>query len=346
LTAIVELTDQDSPAWDGYVQSATGGLPHHLSGWRQVLNETHGYETPYLMARDGERVVGVLPIFLVPSFLVGNTAMTMPGGLCAESEEVAAQLIAGGQDIARQAKAKRFLLQDTRQAWPGDLHTTSDHVHWIVDVGTDPDELWKGLDGNIRRQVRIARRNGLTAEIDRTGMCIGEFYDVFSRCTHQFGTPVFGRDFLECITETFPKGFNIALVRKGGQPIGGYFQLQMGHTVYGMWGATLREHLKERPVYLAFWEMLCDASVNGYDFLDMGRSPAGSNASKYKGQWGGTSKPIYQQVANPIKPGAEIEIDGVQDAGRYQLFMRFWPKLPLPVVRYLGPKLRRHVPFA
>jgi FemAB-related protein (PEP-CTERM system-associated) len=347
LITITEITDQDCPAWDAYVKDAAHGLPQHLSGWRQVLRKTHGYETPFLMARDGERVVGVLPIFLVRSFLVGNTAMTMPGGLCAESSEVAAQLIAHGVDIARQARAKRFLLQDTRQAWPGDLHTTTEHVHWIVDVRMDPEELWKGLDGNIRRQVRIARRSELTAEIDRTGRCLGDFYDVFSRCTHQFGTPVFGRDFLEHIIEVFPDGFNIAVVRKDGQPIGGYFQLQMGHTVYGMWGSTLREYFKQRPVYLAYWEMLSDASESGYHFLDMGRSPAGSNASKYKGQWGGASKPIYQQVASiGDSQAATSEANGIHSNGKYQLFMRLWPKLPLPAVQYLGPKLRRHVPFA
>jgi FemAB-related protein (PEP-CTERM system-associated) len=347
LITITELTDQDCPAWDAYVKEAAHGLPHHLSGWRQVLYKTYGYETPFLMARDGECVVGVLPIFVVRSFLAGNTAMTMPGGLCAESDEVAAQLIAHGKDIARQANAKRFVLQDTRQDWPGDLHTTTGHVHWVVDVRMSADKLWEGLDSNIRRQVRIARRNGLTAEIDRTGKCLGEFYDVFSRCTHQFGTPVFGQDFLEHIIKTFPDGFNIAVVRQEGQPIGGYVQLQMGRTVYGMWGATLREHFKQRPVYLAYWEMLCDASGNGYHFLDMGRSPAGSNASKYKGQWGGASRPIYQQVASiDDTHAADGEANEIHTNGKYQLFMRFWPKLPFPAAQYLGPKLRRHVPFA
>ena len=348
MITITELTDQEHPAWDAYVNEAAHGLPHHLSGWRQILYETHGYETPFLMARDDERVVGVLPIFVVQSFLVGNTAMTMPGGLCAESNEVAAQLIAHGKDVARQTNAKRFVVQDTRQDWPGELQTTTDHVHWIVDVSVGSDKLWEGLDGNIRRQVRIARRNGLTTEIDRTGKCLGEFYDVFSRCTHQFGTPVFGREFLEHIIMAFPDGFNIAVVRQEGQPIGGYFQLQMGHTVYGMWGATLREYLKQRPVYLAYWEMLSDACENGYHFLDMGRSPAGSNASKYKGQWGGISRPIYQQVAglensHAVGNGAT---NGIHANGKFQLFMRLWPKLPLPAAQYLGPKLRRHVPFA
>jgi hypothetical protein len=29
-----------------------------------------------------------------------------------------------------------------------------------------------------------------------------------------------------------------------------------------------------------------------------------------------------------------------------QWLMQLWPKIPLPLARYLGPKLRRHVPFA
>ena len=347
MAAITELTDRDCPAWDAYVKNAALGLPQHLSGWRDVLYNTYGYETPFLIARQGERVVGVLPLFLVRSVLMGNTAMTMPGGLCAEDAEVAAELINGGKEIARQARAKHFIVQDTRQTWPADLHTTTHHVHWIVDVNVDAESLWKGLDGNIRRQVRIARRNGLTVEIDRTGKCLGEFYDVFSRHTHQIGTPVFGRDFLEHIIETFPGGFNIAIVRAEGGPIGGYFQLEMGSTVYGLWGASLHEYLKQRPVYLVCWELLKDSNANGYHFLDMGRSPTGSNASKFKGQWGGVSRPIYQQVTGTGPAGTNEGITHrLKSDGKLQLGMQLWPKLPLPVVQYLGPKLRRHVPFA
>jgi hypothetical protein len=220
-------------------------------------------------------------------------------------------------------------------------------VHWVVNVRMDSETLWQGLDGNIRRQVRIARRNNLRVEIDRTGKCLGDFYHVFSRYTHQMGTPVFGRDFLEHIIETFPDGFNIAIVRQGQEPIGAYFQLHMGHTVYGMWGATLREYLKQRPVYLAYWEILRDASEKGYHFLDMGRSPTDSNVSKHKGQWGGVSKPIYQQVISTGDSHASNSITNrIHSDGKLRLVMQLWPKLPLPVVQYLGPKLRRYVPFA
>lgn len=347
LRLITELTEELCAAWDGYVEQAAHGLPQHLSGWREVLYKTHGYETRYLMAREGERIVGVLPLFLVRSVLVGNTAMTMPGGLCADTAEIALELISRGQEIARQAKVKRFLIQDTRQLWPADLQTSANHVHWIINTQPDVDELWQQLNGNIRRQVRIARRNELSLQIDRVGELLGTFYDTFSRFTHQLGTPIFGRDFLEHVVEAFPGGFNIAVVYKEQQPLGGYFQLQLGRTMYGVWGASLREFLELRPAYLAHWEIVRDASLNGYHALDMGRSPTGSSAAQYKGQWGGVSKPIYQQVAAIGQArSAESIVNKVQTDGKFQFMMRLWPKLPLPIIRYVGPKLRRHVPFA
>jgi FemAB-related protein (PEP-CTERM system-associated) len=347
LTTITELTAETRPAWDAYVKNAAHGLPQHLSGWRTVLYQTHGYETRYLMALAGGQVAGVLPLFHIRSVLVGHTTMTMPGGLCADSVEMAGELIARGREIARQAKARRFVIQDTRQLWPLDLQTVNHHDHWMVDVRPDAEALWARLNGNIRRQVRIARRNQLTVEIDRTGQLLGAFYDVLSRYTHHRGTPVFGRNFLEHIIETFPDGFNIAVVFKERQPIGAYFQLQMGHTVYGTWGATMPQYLELRPVYLAYWEILRDTCARGYHLLDMGRSPAGSEASKYKGQWGGQVRPIYQQVASlgAARP-ADSMTHRVQADGKMQWVTRLWPKLPLPVTRYLGPKLRRHVPFA
>lgn len=347
MRTITELTEELCPAWDSYVKQAAHGLPQHLSGWREVLYKTHGYETPYLVAREGERIVGVLPLFLVRSILVGNTAMTMPGGLCADSNEIALELIARGREIARQAKAKRFLIQDTRQVWPADLYTSTNHVYWIVNTRPGVDMLWQQLNGNIRRQVRVAHRNELSVQIDRAGGLLGTFYDIFSRFTHQLGTPIFGRNFLEHVVESFPHGFNIAIVYKKRQPLGGYFQLQLGKTMYGVWGASLREYLELRPAYLAHWEIIRDASLNGYYALDMGRSPTGSSAAHYKRQWGGVSRPIYQQVAGIGQArSAESIVNRVQTDSKVQFMMRLWPKLPLPIVQYVGPKLRRHVPFA
>lgn len=359
---ILELSDDTCAAWDAFVRSADAGLPTHLAGWRDVLRSTNGYQTCYLLARDcvQNRVVGVLPLFFVRSVLVGNTAMTMPGGLCADGDEAAAALLQAGKAAARSAGMRRFVLQDSRQAWSAGLQTRCDHVHWVVDVRIGADALWSRLDRNLRRQVRMARDKGITVEIDRSGQALPAFYEVFSRFTHEAGTPVYSKRFLENVAAAFPGGFNIALVHCQGEAaaIGGFFQLEMGRQMVGMWGATLHAYLALRPNYLAYWTLLEDAARRGFDVLDMGRSPAGSNASAYKGQWGGVSAPVYQQTArlaaassNGTAPGvvqspdALAALHGPAETAPGRWVARVWPRLPLPVATYLGPKLRRHVPF-
>ncbi len=352
--ALSRLTEARRADWDAYVGAAAGGLPQHLSGWQAVLHKSYGYATHFLLAERQSRVVGVLPLFVVRSRLVGDTAMTLPGGLCADDDEAAAALIEHARDLARAERVKRLVLQDARRVWPGALHTESHHESWLVDVRGGEEALWSQLHRNIRRQVRMAKSNDLTVEIDRTGRCLDDFYALFSRFTHQSGTPVFGRAFVENVVEAFPSSFNIVVVRKGSQPIGAYFQLETATTMAGVWGAALHEFLELRPVYLAYWETLAHAVERGFAAVDMGRSPAGSNASKFKGQWNGVSCPVYQQTASLV-PGAEADGSGaaissvtsrVQSDAKFQTFRQIWPRLPYAVVQRVGPLLRRHVPFA
>jgi hypothetical protein len=36
----------------------------------------------------------------------------------------------------------------------------------------------------------------------------------------------------------------------------------------------------------------------------------------------------------------------VRQSGLFQAFQQLWPRLPFPLAQFLGPRLRRHVPFA
>ncbi len=344
---IIESKDADRSAWDAYVNSAPGGLPQHFYGWRDVMSKTYGYDTHFLMAVEDGRVLGVMPLYIVRSFLVGASVSTMPGGLCADNAEIAHALITHGQEIARQANVKQFVIQDTRRAWDGNLQTTNHHVHWLVDVSEGVDACWRKLESETRREVRLARKNGLAVKIDRTGESLDDFYQILSRFTHQVGTPVFGYNFLAHVVEAFAGRFTIAIVSEEEKPIAGYFQLLKGNTVYGIWGAALYKQLHKYAAYLAYWEILNDTATHGYQFWDMGRSPAGSSASSFKNKWGGVSSPVYQQVAMIEKtPLTESVTARVQSDSTFRRFMQIWSRLPFPLVQFFGPTLRRHVPFA
>lgn len=348
---IRELRQSEWAMWDAFVRANPTGLPQHLAAWQQVLDRAYGYLTRYLAAWEGlnthsPRLVGVLPLFLIDSPLMGRILTTPPGGLCADDADVAAALIAAGQAQATRLRAKRFVLHDTRRPWPSMPQTSCDHEHWLVDLRPGHDALWSGLDRNIRRQVRMAERNGLTAVVDRQGEHLDAFYRVLSRFSHHAGTPIFARRFLDEVVTAFPDGFNVVMVYHDQEPIGGYFQLELGKTNVGVWGAALHEHLELRPVYLAYWTIIADSIGRGFETLDMGRSPAGSNASKYKGQWATACAPVYQQTWSADANVAIAPARQAQQDGRFRMVRQVWPRLPLPVAQALGPLVRWHVPFA
>jgi serine/alanine adding enzyme len=347
---VVQEVGRDISAdWDAFIRQQPGGLPTHLFGWREVMQNTYGYQARFLMALDSDQIVGVCPLFIVPSRLTGKRVMTMPGGMCAANDEAAAELLKRTAEIVEDEGLNRAVIQDSRQAWSKDWQIESEHVFWLLPLPETKDLLWSQLDGNIRRQVRKARKNGLRAEIDRSGKLLPAFYEMFSHFTHQAGTPIFSYQFLANVIRIFPGGFNIALVwhEDDERPVAGYFQLEMGNTMYGMWGAALPESLKLRSAYLALWEIMSDAVDNGFMYLDMGRSPTSSNASKFKGQWGGTSAPVYQLSTCEIGGlKGETITNQVQSDQRFQLFIQLWPRLPYSLTIKLGPKLRWHIPFA
>lgn len=352
---ITELCREEWGKWDAYVRQASVrqvsvGLPQHLAGWQTVLRNTYSYETRYLIAqREAGTISGVLPLFVIRSPLLGTTLTTLPGGLCADDPETANALLAQAQTITRAVGAKRLVLHDSREAWSDAFNTTCDHEDWVMDLRGGEQAVSAALDRNIRRQIRMAQRNELTAVVDRTGEKLDDFYTVMSRFTHQVGTPIFARKFLAEVIGAFPDGFNIVMVYQGEQPIGGYFQLELGKTNYGTWGATLHEFLELRPVYLAYWTIIANSIERGFETLDMGRSPVGSNASTYKSQWATHSQPIYQQTWTPgAQAGAQSDVSVARQAQsdeRFQTFRRIWPRLPLPVTQFVGPLLRRQIPF-
>jgi predicted N-acyltransferase len=269
--------------------------------------------------------------------------------MCADEEEAGAALLAEAQRIAASLHAKRLVLHDARTLCRGDgtagFHSTCDHEGWLLDLARDEERALAALDRNIRRQIRIAERNELSATVDRTGAKLDDFYSVLSRFTHAAGTPIFARKFLAEVIAAFPNGFNIVMVYKGGLPIGGYFQLELGTTNFGVWGATLHEFLELRAVYLAYWTIITDSVMRGFTVLDMGRSPTGSNAAYYKSQWATRSQPIYQHTWSPGGQPALGVAKRAQEDAHFQAFRRIWPKLPLPVAEVVGPLIRRQIPF-
>src|SRR5436309_281791 len=65
-------------AWDDYVMSHSQATFFHLMGWQRVLVQTFPYRSFSCVAWRGERISGVLPLFLVRNLPFGHSLVSIP----------------------------------------------------------------------------------------------------------------------------------------------------------------------------------------------------------------------------------------------------------------------------
>jgi hypothetical protein len=103
----------------------------------------------------------------------------------------------------------------------------------------------------------------------------------------------------------------------------------------------LRAHNSIGTNVFLYWQLLKFACDHGYSTFDFGRSSPGSGPYKFKQQWGATPVELHWQHWVPA--GRPLPQVNPQNP-RYQLAVRMWQKLPLPVTRLIGPAIVRSIP--
>ena len=122
---ILRLSHDDDPghaAWDAYVLAAPAATFFHRAGWQPVLRSAFRHDTYFLKAEREGRIVGVLPLAHVKSFLFGSALTGLPfavyGGVVADDDEAAAALDAEAQRLARELGVQHLELRNIEPRHP------------------------------------------------------------------------------------------------------------------------------------------------------------------------------------------------------------------------------------
>jgi len=341
--SVAELPPQDGEIWDEYVYHTRSALPFHLSGWRTVMQKCYGFPSWYLVAREGGRIEGVLPLFKVTSKLVGTSVSSLPGGVCTENKTAAMALLEQAKEITRAAGATCLVIRDSRCRWCDEMEWRDDCSVSIRELPADCEMLREQLSRQIRQHVRKAETCGVWTDV---GMeYVDEFYTVFCDLMHEKGIPVFSRVFLDAVVEALAGHFVVTTARLGGKVIGAIFHFTLRDTMFAVWGGAPSRYLEVRPNHVLWWGSMRHAIGCGYRYLDMGRSLRGSGLETFKERWGSSTQPVYRSF---FLVGSRTAYDPLARGctnPTYRLFTQAWRRIPGPVVRFLGPKLRRHMPF-
>jgi FemAB-related protein (PEP-CTERM system-associated) len=246
-------------------------------------------------------------------------------------------LIAEAVRIARQSRVSHI---EFRQEIPlgNGFPVRTSKVSMRLALHSSPEELWKGFPSKLRSQIRRPQKAGMTVRVGREDE-LDSFYNVFSVCMRDLGTPVYPKYFFR-ILEHFPESAWICSVYRGRCrwrriPVAFKDRLEIP------WGASLRQYNHFSPNMLMYWSCLEFACKRGFRVFDFGRSTAGESTYRFKEQWGAVPHPMYWHywIANN---GTMPEINPHNP--KYRFAIGTWKKLPVSLTNLLGPRIVRNIP--
>ncbi len=326
------------PPWSEYLGRNPQATLFHDPRWGAVMEKAYGNRPYYLTARRGDAVVGVLPLVLQKSLLFGSHLCSLPyfdiAGILADDGEAARALVEEARGLMSRLRVRWVEL---RQGEPlaETLETRTDKITMRLALPADSEALWNGLKTKIRTQVRRAKQEEPTV-LHGGKEYLAEFHDVYSRLMRDLGSPPHGMALFDQILERFPEEARVYVMRQNEQTLAAAFTLARARMVYLPWSASDPRFRDLRATMWLYWVMLEDACNGKATCFDFGRSTRGGGTHEFKKKWGAQEVPLHWHYILP--PGGSVP-DIRPDNPKYRLAVGLWRRLPLGVVRLLGPRL-------
>ncbi len=335
------FTDADEPAWEAFVAAHPEATLFHRSGWRRVVERAYGYRPHYLMAWDGERPAGLLPLIEVKTALFGHalisTGFFVYGGILAVDDSARVALATASAALAERLEVDYLELRSRQPAvagWPTKASLYAGFRRELLPLEAD----------NLRRVPRKKRadiRKSLTnGAVYLAGIEPEAFYRTYAISLRDLGTPVFPRRFLEAVVDEFGDVVDFSAIVAGGRHVAALLSFFFKDEVLPYYGGAVPAARGLHAYDLLYWRLMCRSVERGVRQFDFGRSKAGTGAFDYKCYWGFAPEPLNYQY-HLVKRRQLPDVN--PNNPRYRLFVDAWRRLPLPVANRLGPLIARQL---
>lgn len=332
----------DDREWDQYVLGHPDATVFHLRAWGRVIERTFGYRSVSCLVRRGDRIVGVLPLYLVRTFPTGYALLSTPlavyGGICADDLEATEALLEHAVFVAETTRVRYLELR--HRAPVGHLPAKDLYVTFRKEISSDSEKNMAMIPRKQRRMIRQGEEAGSVAHVGG-GEWLNEFYHVYAQSVRNLGTPVYPRELFRHLIEEFGPACRIMAVRRGNQVVAGVLTLFFRDQVLPYYGGALRETFQYAVNDFMYWRLLSYAGEHGYKVFDFGRSKVDSGPYHFKRHWGFDATPLpyqYHLVRQRTLP------DFSPHNPKFSLAIACWKRLPFRLTTWLGPKIIRFFP--
>lgn len=334
--------------WDDFVRASADGSLFHLTGWKEAVEKSFGHRSHYLLACEAGELRGVLPLTEVKSRFFGHSLVSVPfgvyGGVLAADQSARDALIAASEERAARLgvdylEVRNLTGEAAEQPQRSNWFTKDLYVTFRKEILPTVTDNMNAIPRKQRAMVRKGQGAGL---ISRVGGIedLEMFHDVYARNVRDLGSPVYPLSFFRSLMEAFPDAF-ILSVWKDGAIAAGVLTFVYGDTLLPYYGGGLREYFDFAVNDFMYWELMRYGCEHGYKVFDFGRSKRDTGSYKFKKHWGFEPEQLDYRC-HLVRAKEMPNVSPVNP--KYELMIRAWKKLPLPVANWLGPKLVRGIP--
>ncbi|MCE7887352.1 MAG: FemAB family PEP-CTERM system-associated protein [Alphaproteobacteria bacterium PRO2] len=334
--SIFELDNGHEEAWDDFVGNDPNGTFFHLTGWRNVMKNTFGFKTFYLMEKVGGSVTGILPLAMVRRPLFGPALISSP--LCVHGGGLGSS--AGLEEAAvkkAEALGVKYLELRGRPQHAKNMAASSTFFNFQRTLSNDHDENLKAIPRKQRAEVR----KGIAADLEtKTDQNFDLFYKIYATSVRNLGTPVFPKKYLENLIDIFGDAVEIMTVSHQGRPLTSVFSFKYKDRMIPYYGGGLPAARDHSAYPYMYWKLMERSVDNGFRIFDFGRSMRDSGAFAFKRNFGFEPEPLPYHY-HLVKAASVPDVN--PDNPRNKFLISAWKKLPLPAANILGPVLYKAI---
>ncbi|MGH8853361.1 MAG: FemAB family XrtA/PEP-CTERM system-associated protein [Telluria sp.] len=334
------MQEHERGRWDAFVRACPEASFFHLSGWQQVIEQSFGIKTWFYYVQQDGVIQGVLPLAEIKSRLFGHALGAMPfcvyGGVAAIDDGARRLLDQAAHELAQQLGVGHLELRGMRRAHPDDpaWHTKALYVTFRKAISGDDDENMNAIPRKQRAMVRKGIKLGLQSRVEDN---VERMFAAYAQSVHRLGTPVFPKKYFALLQQVFGDECEVRVIETyDGQLVAAVLSFYWRDEVVPYYGGGTDLAREFGGNDFMYWNLMQAAAARGCRLFDFGRSKLGTGAYDFKKNWGFSAQPLpyeyklYGAVSlpdnNPLNP-------------KYQLFIKLWKKLPLPLANALGPHI-------
>ena len=334
--------DRDTAArWDAFVMGCPEATHFHRSGWQEIIESVFRHRTHFLYAEEAGRIVGVLPLAHVDSWLFGSALVSLPfavyGGVAAESPAAATALEDEAQALAERLRVRHLELRNIapRHAdWP----TQDLYVTFRKEILPDVEANMLAIPRKQRAMVRKGAKNALRSEIDDT---VDRFFALFADNVHRHGTPALPKRYFEALMRVFGRDCEVLTVTGAeGTPVSSVLSFYFRDEVLPYYAGDAVTARDVGANDFKYWELMRRACERGLRTFDYGRSKKDTGPYSFKKNWGFVPQPLHYEYR--LYRGDAIPQNNPMNP-KYRAFIGLWRRLPLSVANALGPHIVRNL---